>query len=80
MFEVVLRPNPELTPSQQETIAMDYGMEKNRAVVLVRCAMLYYFEKRLRLDVDVNKDRLAEKPIIIENKSEFIKARDTALV
>lgn len=79
MFDVVLRPNPDLTPSQQETIAMDYGMESGQAIVPVRRALLYYFEKRLRLDVDAKKDRPGEKPVVLANKSEFAKARDAAM-
>lgn len=78
MFDVVLRPNPALTPSQQETIALDYQMTKGRAVLPVRCAQLYYFEKRLRLDMEPGKDRPAETPVVVENHAEFLKARNAA--
>ena len=78
-FDVILKPNPDLTQSQRETIAMDYGMEGGQVVVPVRRALLYYFEKRLRLDVDAKKDRPAEKPVVLGNKSEFVKARDAAM-
>lgn len=79
LFEVVLRPNPALTPSQQQTIALDYQMTKGRAVLPVRCAQLYYFEKRLRLDMEPGKDRPAETPVVVENFSEFLKARNAAM-
>ena len=78
-FEVVLKPNPALSPSQQQTIAWDYQMTKGRAVIPIRCALLYYFEKRLRLDVEPGKDRPAEKPVMVENWKEFQKARDAAM-
>jgi WYL domain len=78
-FDVHLIPNPELSESQQETIAMDYNMRDGRAVVPIRYAMLYYFEKRLRLDVDSKKDRPAEKPVVVANWKEFIEARDAAM-
>lgn len=78
MFNVELTPNPELTESQQQTIAMDYDMVDGRAVIPVRCALLYYFEKRLRLDVDAKKDRPAEKPVVVSNWKEFVKARNAA--
>lgn len=78
-FEVVLRPNPDLTTSQQNTIALDYQMTKGRASIPVRCALLYYFEKRLRLDMDPSKDKPAEKPVVVENWPEFVKARDAAM-
>lgn len=79
-FNVHLIPNPELSESQRETIAMDYDMRDGRIVIPVRCALLYYFEKRLRLDVDPKKDRPAEKPVVVENWKEFIEARDAAMV
>ncbi len=44
LFEIVLRPNPALTPSQQETIALDYQMTGGRAVLPIRWALLYYCE------------------------------------
>lgn len=78
-FEVLLKPNPALSPSQQQTIAWDYQMTKGRAVIPIRCALLYYFEKRLRLDVEPGKDRPAEKPVVVENWKEFQKARDAAM-
>jgi hypothetical protein len=75
-FDVILEPNPALPESHRETIALDYEMKDGRAVIPVRCALLYYFEKRLRLDIDEKKDRPAEKPVRIANLKEFIEARD----
>lgn len=78
MFDVILTPNPALTESQRQTIALDYEMVDGQAVIPVRCALLYYFEKRLRLDGDSRKDPPAEKPVIVSNWKEFAKARDSA--
>jgi predicted DNA-binding transcriptional regulator YafY len=78
IFDVVLKPNPQLTDSQQLTIAMDYDMNDGRAIVPVRQALLYYFEKRLRLDLDAKRDSAAERPVVIHNRDEFNKARDVA--
>jgi hypothetical protein len=75
---VILKPNPELTESQRQTIAMDYDMPDSQVAIPVRLALLYYFEKRLRLDVDAKKDKPAEKPIVVVNWNEFAKARDAA--
>lgn len=68
-FEVVLRPNPALSASQQRTVALDYAMEDGRAHISVRRALLYYFQKRLRLDIDT--DRPAERPVVVENWDDF---------
>jgi hypothetical protein len=62
-FEVVLVPNPQLSADQKQTIERDYGMSDGRAVVRVRRAMLYYFDKRLRLDVAEKQDRPKETPV-----------------
>lgn len=77
-FDVILRPNPLLTAKQRETVALDYEMSNGFATTKVRCALLYYFEKRLRLDIE-GKDRPAEKPVVIHNRDDFVKARDAAM-
>ena len=73
-FEVELAPNPKLSAAQQKTIALDYGMKCGRMTVSVRYALLYYFNKRLRLDVAEKQDRPKETPIIVANRREFEKA------
>lgn len=69
-FRVVLIPNPKLTESQQRTIAQDFAMEKGRVIVPVRRALLYYFCKRLRLDVASN-DEPQETPVVVNNREDF---------
>jgi hypothetical protein len=70
-INVVLEPNPALTESQRHTIALDYDMPEGRAIVAVRYALLYYFNKRLRLDVWKHLDDPKESPIVIVNREEF---------
>lgn len=69
-FRVVLIPNPKLTGSQQSVIAQDFAMKNGRVVVPVRHALLYYFCKRLRLDVASNDDP-RETPVVVSNREEF---------
>lgn len=69
LFQVVLIPNPKLTESQQGVIAQDFAMVHGRVVVPVRCAMLYYFSKRLRLDLASVDAR--ETPVVVANREEF---------
>jgi len=68
-FDVVLSPNPMLSPSQQRIVADDYGMTKGEVAIPVRRALLYYFNKRLRLDV--GGDRAGETPIVVKNRAAF---------
>ncbi|PSH54720.1 transcriptional regulator [Phyllobacterium endophyticum] len=77
-FDVVLGPNPALTPSQRDTVSSDYDMRDGEVIIPVRYALLYYFEKRLRLDVVGEHDKPTEKPIIIKNWEEFCQARQAA--
>lgn len=70
-FSVLLTPNPQLNASQQEIIAEDYGMENGCVAVSVRRAMLYYFSRRLRLDVAASFDNPHEAPVIVQNSEEF---------
>jgi hypothetical protein len=75
LIELTLIPNPKLSESQQHVIAEDYEMEQGRSKISIRKALLYYFQKRLRLDVAEALDSPQEAPIVIENRAEF----DTAL-
>ncbi|MEW8050404.1 MAG: WYL domain-containing protein [Candidatus Thiodiazotropha sp.] len=73
-FEVVLKPNPKLSQTQQSTIAGDFHMDNNKSVLPVRKALLYYFEKRLRFDVSQALDNPQEAPVVIANKKDFDEA------
>lgn len=70
-FEVVLVPNPALAESKRRTVEMDYEMTDGKLTVKVRCAQLYYFNKRLRLDVGKLLDNPHEAPVVVANSQEF---------
>ena len=74
-FVILLGPNPRLSGSQQEVIARDFSMQNGEVEVSVRRALLYYFSKRLRLDLVHNIDDPQEAPVIVKNRITF----DTAL-
>jgi hypothetical protein len=71
IFNVVLKPNPKLSSAQQRVIELDYGMSEGKSIVPVRMALLYYFDKRLRLDIAEAKDRPKETPVVIQNRKEY---------
>lgn len=73
MFNLILVPNPKLSLSQRKTVALDYGMINMRVIVPVRHALLYYLDKRLRLDVAEFRDRPQETPVVVSNRSEYEK-------
>ncbi len=70
-FSVVLCPNPDLTADQQKVIAGDFAMENGEVAVPVRRALLYYFSKRLRLDVADRFDDPSEAPVVVKNRDAF---------
>ncbi|KAA6459828.1 WYL domain-containing protein [Acidobacteria bacterium AB60] len=71
VFGVVLIPNPLLSPEQQEVISQDYCMDYGQIAVSVRKALLYYFNKRLRLDVAKAIDNPKETPVVVLNEKAF---------
>src|SRR5262249_51242169 len=71
---VVLSPNPVLSASQQAIVAQDYDMSDGCVSVPVRKALLYYFQKRLRLDAGGGLDGPHETPVVIANREEFAQA------
>jgi predicted DNA-binding transcriptional regulator YafY len=78
-FLVQLTPNPRLNKSQKEIVAQDFVMKKGRVTVPVRRALLYYFSKRLRLDVADHFDNPSEAPVVVKNRDEFDKALSEAM-
>jgi WYL domain len=74
VFEVVLSPNPVLSENQQAVVAQDYDMTDGHVSVPVRKALLYYFQKRLRLDAFGALDRSQETPVVVANREEFDRA------
>ena len=73
-FVVELSPNPALSQNQRAIVAQDYDMKGGRVSVPVRKALLYYFEKRLRLDGVSALDGPHETPVVIANRDEFAQA------
>ena len=70
-FSVVLVPNPALSKEQQVVIAQDYCMEYGQSAITLRKALLYYFHKRLRLDVAEALDDPKESPVVVLNEKAF---------
>ena len=70
-FKLILIPNPKLSKAQQTTIERDYGMKDGRCELRIRRALLYYLDKRLRLDVAEKQDRPKETPIVVANRVEY---------
>jgi hypothetical protein len=73
-FNVVLVPNPKLSNSQRTVVAQDYCMKGGKVSIPVRKSFLYYFQKRLRLDVGQVVDDPRETPVVVQNEIAFRQA------
>ena len=60
-------PHPELSDTQKQVTALDYGMSSGTAKIPVRRALIYYALKRLGLDTDPAARRPQEQQIVLLN-------------
>ncbi len=68
---LIIGPHPELSPSQQKVIRLDYGMnENNFSEIKVKRSMLYYALKRLGLDTDPAARSPQDQQIVLVNREE----------
>jgi hypothetical protein len=70
-FDVILVPNPKLSQNQQSIVAQDYCMTDGEISISVRRSFLYYFQKRLRIDVARALDDPRETPVVVKNRDAF---------
>ncbi len=75
-FSVELVPNPELSSKQKRAVELDYAMLGGKVVLPVRVALLYYFDKHLRMDLasqSKGEGQLDPRktPIIVANIGEY---------
>lgn len=73
---LVIGPHPDLSPSQQKAIRLDYGMsEDGLAEIKVKRSMLYYALKRLGLDTDPAARRPQDQQIVLVNRDEVLERK-----
>ncbi len=69
-------PHPELSTTQQDVIALDYGMQDGTAVIKTRKALLYYMLKRLGLDTDPSACTAQDQQIVLLAQNESSEPRN----
>ncbi len=67
-------PHPDLSETQQNVIALDYGMRGGKTRINVRRALLYYALKRLGLDTDTTARRPQDQQIVLLNREAVVSA------
>lgn len=68
--DLVLAPDPRLSPSQRLGVEIDYGMKNGRVTVTCRQAMLYYTLRALNFELS-GAPRKGERQVVIANLSEI---------
>ncbi|MBF0181513.1 MAG: WYL domain-containing protein [Magnetococcales bacterium] len=74
IIEVHVGPHPDLTENQRKAIELDYGMEDGEMVIPVRKGFLFYFLKRLGLDLDPSVRQPRHQQIVLRNRDEVYAA------
>jgi len=68
VLDLVLAPHPDLTEGQKRSVALDYGMKKDRTVLRTRRALAFYVLRQLRLDDRGSAAK--EQHIVLLNRKE----------
>ena len=66
--DLQIGPHPDLSESQRQVIALDYGMQDGRADLRVRKAFLFYTLRRLGLDREAEAMHPADQHIVLLNR------------
>ena len=74
VIEARVGPHPDLTENQRKAIELDYGMENGEMVVSVRRGFLFYFLKRLGLDLEPSARQPRHQQIVLLNRDEVYAA------
>ncbi|MBF0400373.1 MAG: WYL domain-containing protein [Magnetococcales bacterium] len=74
IVDVRIGPHPGLTGNQAKAIELDYGMENGEMMISVRRGFLFYFLKRLGLDIDPDVRQPRHQQIILLNRDEVYAA------
>ena len=71
--EVVVIPNPCLTPGQQAIIAMDYAMQDGQLRFTQRLPLVYYALDRMQVSYDGQHHKTPDQfPLVLQNRNELI--------
>ena len=72
MVDVRIGPHPGLTDNQSKAIELDYGMESGEMIVRIRRGFLFYFLKRLGLDLSPSAREPKFQQIVLLNREEVL--------
>ncbi len=77
-IDLVIIPNPELSPDRQRAVAVEYNMADNALVMPIRLSLSFYLMSEYNLDVPPGKLAAEKQQIVLKNKEQVAQARDTS--
>jgi len=63
---IEIEPNPNLTPSQRDSVIADFGMQDGRLSKTIRRSLVSYFVRHLRIEIPQES-----QPIVWANRTQF---------
>jgi predicted DNA-binding transcriptional regulator YafY len=70
-INVLIRPDPRLTSTQQEVVAHDYGMTNNQLNIPTRGALVHYVLEKLGLRIPGDGESPEAQQIVVENAKQL---------
>jgi predicted DNA-binding transcriptional regulator YafY len=71
MIKLTLKPDPRLTPQQQEVVAIDYGMQNGQLVIPVRARLVNYLLQLLNINAGQPLADPRAQQVIIANSTDI---------
>lgn len=75
-INLVLVPNPALTPARQAAVASEHGMTDGRLVRPCRLSLSFYLMSEYNLDVEPGVLKPEKQQVVLLNREEVTKARE----
>jgi hypothetical protein len=63
---IEIKPNPNLTPSQRDSVIADFGMQDGQLSKTIRRSLVSYFVRHLRIEIPQES-----QPIVWANRTQF---------
>jgi len=77
-INLVIIPNPHLSPERQDAVATEHAMENRRLVRACRLSLSFYLMSEYNLDVEPGVLKPEKQQIILQNRDEVTQARTAA--
>ncbi|GLI96059.1 helix-turn-helix transcriptional regulator [Methylocystis echinoides] len=78
LIDLVIIPNPELTPERQKAVVVEYNMVDNALTMPIRLSLAFYLINEYNLDVPGGALDPLKQQIVLKNKDQVAQARDTS--